>query len=282
LEYHPDILERIAEQSRTYKAQALISRAALEMYQSNFERALYFYTEALKTNPTVSDFVHISTGIASVKSMEGFNASALADLEKLLPVLRYAEPLTRLITVNSYAVELSESNRLTEAQTVSLVAMSSPLAPFYPESQDTLSEIRSKEKRRSTIAISRPRIEQEYESESEVPENVIRKARTEAVIDFMNANLHRRITLPELAEVVNLSPSHFSRLFNDEMRISPVAYLIRLRLEKAAKLLVTSFLSVKQVMASVGYGSRHSFSYHFKKQFGLTPSDYRKRFFHQR
>jgi tetratricopeptide (TPR) repeat protein len=80
LEYHPNILERIAEQTHTYKAQALISRAALEMYQGEFERALYFYAEALRTNPTVSDFIHISQGIASAKSMEGFNRSALADL----------------------------------------------------------------------------------------------------------------------------------------------------------------------------------------------------------
>lgn len=42
-EYHADVLERIAEQAQTYKAKALISRGALEVYQSNPERALYFY-----------------------------------------------------------------------------------------------------------------------------------------------------------------------------------------------------------------------------------------------
>jgi tetratricopeptide (TPR) repeat protein len=218
LKYHPNILEGVAEQTQTYKAQALVTRAALEVHQGKFERALYFYTEALRTNPTVSDFIHISTGIARVKSMEGFNRSALADLERLVPLLRYAEPLTHLIAINSYAVELSETGRLAEAQTVSLVAMSSPLAPFYPESQETLLEIKTKQRRRSIVAISRPQVEPEYEAKSEAPENVIHKARVRAVIDFMVANLHRSIALAELAGVVNLSPSHFFPGFQNRDR----------------------------------------------------------------
>jgi AraC-like DNA-binding protein len=279
LEYQPKILERVAEQTQTYKAQALMSRAVLEMYQGEFERALYFYTEALRTNPTVSDFIQISTAIASVKSMEGFNKSALADLEKLVPLLRYAEPLTHFITINSYAVELSETGRLAEAQTVSLAAMSSPLAPFYPESQETLLEIRAKRKRRSTVAIPLLQIEQEYEAESEVPENVIHKARVRAVIDFMNANLHRSIALVELAGVVNISASYFSQIFKTKTGLAPGEYLIRLRMEKAGHLLATSFLSIKQIMAEVGYNNRSNFVRSFRRHFHVSPSEYRKRAF---
>src|SRR6185369_13962307 len=50
LRYHDVILENIAEQSQTCKTQALISRAAFEVYKNNLEAALYFYTEALKTS----------------------------------------------------------------------------------------------------------------------------------------------------------------------------------------------------------------------------------------
>jgi hypothetical protein len=193
IQYQPDELERLAEQSRTYKAKALISRAALEVFQAQFERALYFYGEAIKANHTISDFIVASRGIATVKSLEGFDASALRDLEQLTPLLRYAEPLNYFEVVNSYAVELLANNRLTEAQNVSVIAISSPFGRFYPEWQETWYEVRSKRKRRSTVTISRPLIEQEDEAEPEAPEPTVRNLRIQTVIDFMNSHLDRRV-----------------------------------------------------------------------------------------
>lgn len=277
LEYHADTLEQIAEQTQTYKAKALISRGAFEVYHGNPESALYFYTEALKPNPTISDFIKASTGIATIKSTEGYHRAALRDLEKLIPLLKYSEPLTYFQMVNSYAMELIEDNRLSEAQTTALVAASSPLGPFYPEWQETLSEVRSKRKRRSTVVFSREQIEHEYEGEIEVDENVINEARVRTVIAFMKANLHRSIKLTELAGAVNLSPRYFSQLFKIETGIAPGEYLIRLRIEKAAELLTTTFLSVKQVMAAVGYDNKSNFGRCFRRYFDVTPSEYRKR-----
>ena len=166
LEYHSDILERIAEQTQTYKSKALISRAAFDVYQGNIESAFYFYSEALKTPSTVSDLIKALTGIATVKSIEGFNKLALRDLENLLPLLRYAEPLTYFEAINSYAVELLANHRVGEAQDLSVIAVSSPFGPFYPQFQETLSEAKSQLKQRSVIAISSRRIEQECEAET--------------------------------------------------------------------------------------------------------------------
>ena len=281
MEYRSDILEGIVEQSQTYKAKALITRAAFEVYQGKPETAFYFYTEALRANPTVPDFIMASTGIASVKSMEGFNGSALKDLEDLVPLLPHADLLTHSLALNAYAVELTENERFTEAHGASLVAVRSPFAPFYPELQDTLSQIRSRRKRRSTVVFSRALIERQYEAEGEleIQENPIDKARVQAVIDFMKDNLHRNIALTELAAVVNLSPSHFSYLFRTQIGTSPGEYLIKLRMEKARQLLATGFLSVKQIMVSVGYSTRSNFLRHFKRYFGVAPYEYRKRFF---
>ena len=108
------------------------------------------------------------------------------------------------------------------------------------------------------------------------PEGTIQDRRVRAVIDFMNANIHRRIPLTELAEVVNLSTSHLSHLFRSETRVPPGEYLSRLRVEKARHLLATSFLSVKQIMATVGYNSKSHFVRRFRKSCGLAPSKYRK------
>ena len=65
-QYRDKVLESISEQTQTYKAKALISRAAFEIYKGNMENAIYFYTEALKTNPTIPDYIKASTGIAIV------------------------------------------------------------------------------------------------------------------------------------------------------------------------------------------------------------------------
>jgi AraC-like DNA-binding protein len=276
-EYHADVLERIAEQSQTQKAKALISRGALEVYQDNPERALSFYTEALKPNPTVSEFIKASTGIAIIKSIEGYHASALRDLEKLIPLLKHADPLTYFQMVNSYAVELIEDNRLADAQSAALLATSSPLGPFHPEWRQTLSDVRSKLKRRSSVTILQPLIEREYEVEPEVPENVIDKARVRAAIDFMKANLHRRITRAEIASTVRLSTAYFADIFKLETGIALGESLIRLRMEKASQLLVTTFLSIKEIMAEVGFHNKSNFTRSFRKHFQVTPSEYRKR-----
>lgn len=113
-----------------------------------------------------------------------------------------------------------------------------------------------------------------------IPEAPIQYPRQEprihVVIDFLNANLHRRIRLTDLAEAAKLSPSRLSHLFKTEMGLSPGKYLIRLRMQKASSLLATSRLSVKQIMAMAGYDNKSHFVRHFRRSFGRAPSEYRK------
>jgi AraC-like DNA-binding protein len=278
--YRAAVLESIVDQSRIYKAQALISRAAIEFYQGNLDDALRFYLESLRARPTASEYALAVKGIAVIKSIEGFPAQALRDLSNLTTILRYAEPVAYFDCLNSYAVELSKAGQLDDARSVSNLVLTSPFASAYPEWQETLSEIRAKRKQRSIIALSRPEIEQKYDAQSEAPENVIGKARVRTVINFMSANLHRRMSLNELASVVNLSRSGFSRLFKTETGVSPGEYLIRLKMERACQLLeATTFLSIKQIMAEVGYYNKGNFVRQFKRYFYITPSEYRKRAF---
>jgi len=112
--------------------------------------------------------------------------------------------------------------------------------------------------------------------------NVIRKARVQVAIDFMNANLHRSISVNELANSVRLSASHFARLFTAETGVAPGQYLTALRMEKAGQLLGTTFLSVKEIMGAVGYRSRNNFLRFFRRHFHTTPSEYRERAFKSR
>ena len=96
------------------------------------------------------------------------------------------------------------------------------------------------------------------------------------VADFMRANLHRKLSLDELAGAANLSRSHLCHLFKTETGISPMQYLQRLRMEAAGRLLATTRMSVKQICHTVGYTHKSLFVRHFKKAYGHTPSDYRQ------
>ena len=153
-EYDTEVLDRIIEQTQTYKTPALSSRGAVEWYKGNLEGAFSFYLEALKTSSSVSDRIALSRTIAVLKAAQGFRKAGLRDLENLLPVIKYAEPLAYFEMLNSYAVELSEAGRIREAKNVSRIVLASPFAHAYPEWQETARDL--KEPTRSSVAISPP------------------------------------------------------------------------------------------------------------------------------
>ncbi len=110
--YDTKQLEIIIEQTDTYKTKAMLSLAAFEGYQGRIEASLYHYTEAIKTSPSISDYIVLSRSIAALKSAEGYHKAALEDLEKLVPIIKHAEPQAYYDFLNSYAVELSAAGRL--------------------------------------------------------------------------------------------------------------------------------------------------------------------------
>jgi transcriptional regulator GlxA family with amidase domain len=108
-------------------------------------------------------------------------------------------------------------------------------------------------------------------------ESTVRNPRVQIVIDFINDNLQRKISLTELTQVANLSASHLTRLFKTHTGLTPGEYLRRLRMEKARHLIATSVLSIKQIMALAGYNNKTHFGRHFRRSFDLSPSEYRRR-----
>jgi transcriptional regulator GlxA family with amidase domain len=94
-------------------------------------------------------------------------------------------------------------------------------------------------------------------------------------VEYMQRHIARPLNVPELAALVNLSPSRFRDLFSAQTGMGPVQYLQRLRLRRARLLLERTFLTVKEVMALVGYNDPSHFSREFRREHGVAPSSVR-------
>jgi transcriptional regulator GlxA family with amidase domain len=104
--------------------------------------------------------------------------------------------------------------------------------------------------------------------------------RIEVVVMLLQSNSHKQIAIEEMAKLVNLSPGRLAHLFKSEMEVSIQRYLTQVRLAKAKTHLESSFLSIKEIAASVGFSSVTRFVVCFKNLVGATPAQYRKHFPH--
>jgi len=94
--------------------------------------------------------------------------------------------------------------------------------------------------------------------------------------DYIADNYLDPFSLSRAANNSHMSPYHFSRVFKKIYSETPNQFLIRLRIEKAKKMLITENLSVSEICERVGYISLGSFSSLFLKQVGMPPTLYRR------
>ncbi len=92
---------------------------------------------------------------------------------------------------------------------------------------------------------------------------------------YMQSELHRQLTVEEMALKHGLSISHFSNLFRKGTGMPPLDYFIHLKLQKACLLLYSSDMKVKKVATEIGYDDPYYFSRLFKKYMKVSPDQYR-------
>lgn len=94
-------------------------------------------------------------------------------------------------------------------------------------------------------------------------------------LKFIANNYQYNLSVDEVANYCNISRTHLSRLFSEELSLSPSRYLIKFRLNKAIDLLEDKNLSIKSIAEQVGYSNQFNFSTAFKKHFGVSPLNWR-------
>lgn len=95
------------------------------------------------------------------------------------------------------------------------------------------------------------------------------------VIEFLHSHYDKKTSVASMAEMVSLSPSHFSRVFKRETGKPPLDYLIQIRLEKSRKLLRLGEKSITEVAGECGFHSSAHFSSCFYRKYKMSPSDYK-------
>ncbi len=99
--------------------------------------------------------------------------------------------------------------------------------------------------------------------------------RTEAAKAYLAAHMSSPVSLSEVASFVNASPFSFARMFERQTGLPVHRYLVLLRL-RASLELITSGIDLTRVALDLGFSSHSHFTDVFRREFGQTPSEYRK------
>lgn len=93
---------------------------------------------------------------------------------------------------------------------------------------------------------------------------------------YVRNNAAEALDREVLADIAGFSVPHFHRIFTDHVGENIARYVRRVRLERAARKLRMGAVDITEVALAAGYRTHASFSKAFKRQFGLTPSQFRQ------
>jgi AraC family transcriptional regulator len=113
-------------------------------------------------------------------------------------------------------------------------------------------------------------------AESDIASGGLTRAQARRLLEYIESNLEREITLRELSCVVDLSPYHFARMFKYTMHTAPHRYVLDRRIERAKIMLRTNAASLLEISLSTGFCDQSHFSSTFRRQVGTTPGEFRR------
>jgi AraC-like DNA-binding protein len=111
---------------------------------------------------------------------------------------------------------------------------------------------------------------------SENPDEVHNHSRILKACDFIQKNYKKKISVEEVASLINMAPSAFSHFFKKRTYRSFTDYVIDLRISNVCRLLLDTDLSISQISEINGFNNVSNFNKIFKLRKNLTPKDFRK------
>lgn len=93
---------------------------------------------------------------------------------------------------------------------------------------------------------------------------------------YISTHIREKLSVPKVAQMVDISPSYMTALFHNNLQISPGEYIRRIKLQESKQMIREGNLNFTEIAAALQYSTVHHFSRQFKEKFGITPSEYAK------
>ena len=94
--------------------------------------------------------------------------------------------------------------------------------------------------------------------------------------EYIKSNYNKALNLDDVSFYVNISPYYFSKIFKEGTGENFIEYLTNIRIDKAKELLNNTDYSMKEICALIGYSDPNYFSRSFKKNVGVTPTEFKE------
>jgi AraC family transcriptional regulator len=111
---------------------------------------------------------------------------------------------------------------------------------------------------------------------SDERETCLSLAQMRVLVDYVRANLTSDIAVTELARLVQMSPSHFTRMFHSAFGVTPYRFVMRERIEGAKGMLRGTELTASQIAFAYGFSSQSHFAKVFRQFTGASPKQFKK------
>jgi AraC family transcriptional regulator len=100
-------------------------------------------------------------------------------------------------------------------------------------------------------------------------------AQVQQATDYIHTHLGQELSLGQIAEVINISPTYFASLFKRATGTSPHQYVVQQRVERAKLMLSKTNLAIADIAFQVGFSSQSHLTRQFKRITGMTPKQVR-------
>ncbi|MGL4403289.1 MAG: helix-turn-helix transcriptional regulator [Fusobacteriaceae bacterium] len=114
--------------------------------------------------------------------------------------------------------------------------------------------------------------------ESNLDFKVISENNLLKIVEYIDSNLEKGITIPELQNIFGFNKNNLLEIFKKNFGVSPSKYILNKKLELGSLLLIENSLSVTDICHKLNFPSPGKFSTHFKEKYSYTPYQFRKKY----
>lgn len=155
------------------------------------------------------------------------------------------------------------------------ICVSYALSDIYIQKLDALKTVEEITELRSTIANDYCKRMQNLKRKNVVSRHIV------LAIDYIREHVQDNLSVENIANALSLNPSYLSKLFKQEMHVTISQYIRHEKITVAQNMLRHLDESSLNIANFLGFSSQSHFIQVFKKETGMTPEDYRRRYYHQ-